>query len=99
MDVLQGCSEAEMRDAWSDYQRYGPRTQAGKLCRPDPGALYLTIMRARPKPRLMVNEPDRGPSITGDEAHAILKQAGCRVSDSGRVLSLGNPDKTHEGTA
>jgi hypothetical protein len=52
MDVLQGCTLDEMRAAWADYQRTGPRTAAGKLYRPDPGALWLRIDKAREPERL-----------------------------------------------
>lgn len=52
MDVLEGCSEDEIRKAWADYQRTGPRTAAGKLYRPDPGAMWLRIDKAREPARL-----------------------------------------------
>lgn len=49
MDVLENCSHSEIRDAWCDYQKRGPRTQAGRLYKPDAGALYGIIEARRPK--------------------------------------------------
>jgi len=51
MDVLENCSHSEIRNAWASYQRTGPRTQTGKLYKPDAGALYQIILRSRPRPR------------------------------------------------
>ena len=47
LDVLQDLGEDEVRQAWANYQRTGPRTARGLLCRPDPGALRDMAMRAR----------------------------------------------------
>jgi hypothetical protein len=56
-DVLQNCSHSEIRVAWAEYQKSGPRTQAGKLYKPDAGALYHIVLKARPKLRLVKPEP------------------------------------------
>ena len=40
MDVLEPLTEDEIRRAWVEYQRTGPRTAKGALRRPDAGALY-----------------------------------------------------------
>jgi len=66
MDVLENCSHSEIRKAWATYQRTGPRTQAGKLYKPDAGALYQIILRARPKPKAV---PDARP-MTAEERKA-----------------------------
>lgn len=47
VDVLQHVSHPELRDAWADYQRSGPRSSKGRLLRPDAGALYALVVRAR----------------------------------------------------
>lgn len=59
MDVLQGCTLDEMRAAWADYQCTGPRTAAGRLYRPDPGALWLRIDKARELERLVAAQEAR----------------------------------------
>jgi hypothetical protein len=51
MDVLENCSHSEIRKGWATYQRTGPRTQSGKLYKPDAGALYQIILRSRPRPQ------------------------------------------------
>lgn len=45
--VLGKMSHDEIRAAWAEYQKTGPRTQAGRLYRPDAGALYRIIMAER----------------------------------------------------
>lgn len=47
LDVLEGLTEDEVRTAWSNYQKSGPRTDRNVLKRPDPGALYDMAMRHR----------------------------------------------------
>lgn len=51
VDVLGKLPHSEIRAAWAEYQKTGPRTQAGRLYRPDAGALYRIIMRERVKAR------------------------------------------------
>lgn len=65
MDVLESASEGEIREAWADYLRNGPRNSDGRLVRPDPGALWKRIRERRPKPRLV--EPDEPPPVVIDE--------------------------------
>jgi hypothetical protein len=69
MDVLENCSHSEIRKAWSTYQRTGPRTQSGKLYKPDAGALYQIIARSRPKPKAVEARP-----MTADERKAFEQQ-------------------------
>lgn len=47
LDVLEPLDDTEVRAAWAEYQRSGPRSAAGKLLRPDAGALYRIAMQAR----------------------------------------------------
>ncbi|MCB1355988.1 MAG: hypothetical protein KDK53_05645 [Maritimibacter sp.] len=51
LDVIGKLGQDEIRAAWSDYQKTGPRTRDGKLYRPDPGAIYLRVMKLRKKQR------------------------------------------------
>lgn len=67
MDVLENCSHSEIRKAWANYQRTGPRTQSGKLYKPDAGALYQIIMRARPKPQVVHSRPMTAEERKADE--------------------------------
>ena len=61
-DVLEVLSEVEFRKAWAEYQRTGPRTKAGKLYKPDAGALYLIAMDARPKVTIVADpKPEEPP--------------------------------------
>ena len=61
--------ESKIRKAWATYQRTGPRTQSGKLYKPDAGALYQIIFRSRPKPKVVERRP-----MTSDERKALKKQ-------------------------
>ena len=58
LDTVENLDVPEFRKAWAEYQRSGPRTKAGKLYKPDAGALYLIAMDARPKVRIV---PDPAP--------------------------------------
>lgn len=58
MDVLENCSHSEIRTAWANYQKTGPRTNTGRLVKPDAGALYRLIINARPKPELVQTRPE-----------------------------------------
>lgn len=69
MDVLENCSHSEIRAAWAAYQKTGPRTQAGKLYKPDAGALYQIILSNRPKPKIV---DERRPA-TREEDEAYRK--------------------------
>lgn len=87
MDVLENCSHSEIRKAWATYQRTGPRTQSGKLYKPDAGALYRIIQAARPKPRVVSQpEPERTePRVTAEAAQGILSKAGFTVNKFGGI--------------
>jgi hypothetical protein len=79
IDVLERCSHSEIRMAWAEYQRTGPRTERGTLCKPDAGALHRIIRRSRPKPVYTFNEYEPRPReerITKEEARAILEEYG-----------------------
>lgn len=47
LDVLESLSDAEIRMAWAEYQKTGPRSAAGKLLKPDAGALFRIANDAR----------------------------------------------------
>ena len=51
VDVLETCSHSEVRAAWAEYQRSGPRNALGRLLKPDAGALWRIVMASRPKPK------------------------------------------------
>lgn len=77
MDVLENCSHSEVRQAWATYQKTGPRSQAGRLSKPDAGALYRIILNARPKPKLVQPEPEaKDPPCSPEAAAEILAAAG-----------------------
>jgi hypothetical protein len=78
VDVLEGCSAAEMRAAWATYQRSGPRTGSGRLVKPDAGALWWIVMASRPKPkpapiRAQIAEVPRE-RITPERAREIMRE-------------------------
>jgi hypothetical protein len=77
MDVLENCSHSEIRAAWTEYQKVGPRSAAGRLAKPDAGALYRLILKARPKPKLVQpqDEEARVP-CSPEKAEEILREAG-----------------------
>ena len=77
MDVLENCSHSEIRNAWAQYLKAGPRTKAGRLYKPDPGAIYKIIMAARPKPTLVEPAPEPVKKIiTADQARQISEEYG-----------------------
>lgn len=87
MDVLENCSHSEIRKAWAVYQRSGPRTAAGKLYKPDAGALWKIVQGMRPKPKPVEAEPEpqRDPRVSKEAAQEILEKAGFRVNRFGGV--------------
>lgn len=89
LDVIDCLSEAEVRDAWANYQRTGPRGGNGALRRPDAGAIYSRAMASRGRAaqalRLVVEAEPPPPEIDAAErdrrratAAAILATAGFR---------------------
>lgn len=88
MDVLEPCSHSELREAWAVYQRTGPRTEKGRLLKPDAGALYRIVMRRRPKPPAPRPAPAPPKRMTGEEAKAVLKSAGVVLNQNGKVVML-----------
>ena len=85
MDVLQNCSQSEIREAWADYQRDGDnRSARGRLVKPDAGALYRIILRKRPKPKLVETpEEPREPPCSFERAAEIMQQVGFRPKGFG----------------
>jgi len=85
MDVLESASHDEIREAWTDYQRNGPRSANGRLARPDPGALWHRIRGRRPKlhlvqpelPRVVISEEERSrrAAVLSDLAMELRKKA------------------------
>ena len=59
IDTLAPCTEDEIRDAWADYQRNGPRTARSVLIRPDPGAIWLIISKERNNRALVKQQKKR----------------------------------------
>lgn len=80
MDVLEYTTQREIREAWAEYQRTGPRTQAGKLLRPDAGAIYNLILKKRRAERgpqaVAAPAENRGPRVSPEDAQRIVEQAG-----------------------
>lgn len=83
LDVLDQFSDDEIRGAWAEYQRKGPRSKAGKLLRPDAGALHQIIVDARAKTHQQAKRvalpppPEPEPKrISADRAYEILRAAG-----------------------
>ena len=79
LDVMAGCSVKEIRAAWADYQKTGPRSGRGALYRPDAGAIWTRIEKARkdqaiihPKPRVMIEE--RREPASAEARARILKE-------------------------
>ena len=47
IDALGSVTSHEFRAAWASYQQGGPRSAAGRLARPDAGAIYHFINKSR----------------------------------------------------
>lgn len=76
-DVLENCSHSEIRQAWAEWQKTGPRTEARRLVKPDAGALYGIILKNRPKPKLVPRPVvERDPPCSKEAAKEIMKSAG-----------------------
>ena len=77
IDVLETCSHNEIRAAWADYQRSGPRSANGRLLKPDAGAIWRIIIAARPKPKpapkIVPQEPER-PRVMPERARQIMAE-------------------------
>lgn len=79
MDVLEVLSEVEFRKSWAEYQRSGPRTKAGKLYKPDAGALYAIAMDSRPKVRIVPEPTTPEPEkvrVTPEQMQKIIEETG-----------------------
>ena len=99
-DVLENCKHSEIRQAWAEYQKMGPRTKSGKLCKPDAGALYQIILRKRPKPALVKEpEPERPPRVTAQRKAEISAEAGFgHLATVQAVLKKPKPMQSHNQT-
>lgn len=98
MDVLESCSHSEIRRAWATYQRNGPRTQSGKLYKPDAGAIWKIVIEGRPKPKIVPTAPppEREPGISLEEKARIVREmCGDDVPESlgGIVKTFGQKDQ------
>jgi len=102
IDVLESCSHSELRAAWAKYQRTGPRTQAGKLYKPDAGAIWHLVVGSRPKPQIVAPPPARAEPkqrISADRARQICEETGFKFNEHGGVMDLSKPfPKTGEGS-
>lgn len=90
MDVLQNCSHSEIRAAWADYQKSGPRTARGSLCKPDAGAIYHLILSKRPRPRVVMPAPVAQPEpMTRERYLEVCEELGIQMSEHGGIVGLG----------
>jgi hypothetical protein len=85
MDILEPFSEDEIRKAWNAYMcDKANRNSAGRLLRPDPGALRNIILNQRPRaPHKLValHKPNPQPErkrVTQEQAEQIMRDAGFR---------------------
>lgn len=84
LDVLEPLSESEVRRAWADYQKSGPRSGSGRLLRPDAGAIRQIAMNERAdalrKTRAVLPPPTEPPRerVSAEAAAAILADLGFR---------------------
>lgn len=83
MDVLEYTTHAEIRAAWAEYQRNGPRGRSGALYRPDPGAIHRLIIRARQAARMKHERdtpPAEEPRMMRSEEEKAVAQALCEAA-------------------
>lgn len=98
VDVLQHVSHGELRDAWAEYQRTGPRTRAGRLLRPDAGALLELVVRDRARKQAPVIAPRPAPELTPREGFLDRKSAAEIMDEVGfRPRSFTWADDTDAG--
>lgn len=86
LKVLDAYTADDVSDAWAEYQRSGPRSEAGRLARPDAGALYRIIVKARANAAIATRRPappeqqlPPPPRVTAAQALKIIKDVGFRV--------------------
>ncbi|WP_226552961.1 hypothetical protein [Celeribacter naphthalenivorans] len=77
-DVLESASEGEIRRAWAEYQRTGPRTQNGVLRKPDAGAIWAIVRKSRPMPKIVKDQDEDRPRnhIDAETRANILTECG-----------------------
>lgn len=88
LDVLEPYDDAEIRAAWAEYQRSGPRSARGALYKPDAGALYAIIQRDRREAAMRAGAHRRAPSLpqaepvqmSAERAAEILREVGFEPS-------------------
>ena len=82
-DVLEGLPQDKIQLACIQYQRDEPRRK------PTPGAIYQIAIKMLPRPKLVSDpEPDRDPPATKEQAAQILKEAGIKVNEFGKVEQI-----------
>lgn len=93
LDVLENVSHSEFRAAWADYQINGPRTAAGKLIKPDAGAIYNIAIANRRSNIAVVSDDEKVLNGFADmilkgvnyAASAVSPAVAARLIDQGRV--------------
>lgn len=95
LDVLEPYDDAEIRAAWAEYQRSGPRSARGALYKPDAGALYAIVQRERRDAAERASAHRRLPSppqdapvrISAERAAEILREVGFepKLTDEARA--------------
>ena len=82
-DVLEGLPQDKIQLACIQYQRDEPRRK------PTPGAIYQIAAKMLPRPKLVSDpEPEREPPATKEQAAQILKEAGIKVNEFGKVEQI-----------
>lgn len=86
-DVLEGLPQEYIQRACISYQRREPRRK------PTPGAIYELAQSCMPKPAQVSHaDPEHfgppRPRLTQEQRERVLRQAGVRVDENGRVVGL-----------
>jgi hypothetical protein len=78
VDVLEVCSHSEIRAAWTDYQKNGPRSANRRLLKPDAGALWQIVLASLPKPKATPIVPQIVESprliVTMEQRQSIMRE-------------------------
>lgn len=79
-DVLEPCTQDEIRRGWANYQISGPRTSTGRLYKPDAGAILALIWGARhrealARPQRPASAPEEEPriAVTPEQREQIMR--------------------------
>ena len=95
IDVLEPCSEEDIKVAWIDYQREGPRTARGVLIKPDAGAFWQIIEKKRKTESLLaqaakrreMDQSEQTPS--GPQEPRVSRETFDAFARSMRIKSMG----------